>query len=51
MACIKKLTNKGVSTTPTMFENAALRMAAAVFPRATEVKTTDVDTVEGKTHR
>jgi hypothetical protein len=34
-----------------MLENAALRIAAAVFPPATEVKTTEVDTVEGNTQR
>src|ERR1700730_2785169 len=50
-ACISNVTRRGVRITPTMLEKAALRIAAAVFPPATEVKTTEVETVEGNTHK
>jgi hypothetical protein len=48
---MSKPTRRGVRITPTILEKAALRMAAAVFPPATEVNTTEVETVEGKTHK
>ena len=49
--CIRSWTRIGVRATPLIFESAALKMAAEVFPLATLVSTTDVETVEGKTQR
>jgi hypothetical protein len=34
-----------------MFESAALKIAPEVLPLATDVRTTEVETVEGNTHR
>jgi hypothetical protein len=34
-----------------MFESAALKIAPDVLPLATDVRTTDVETVDGKTHK
>ena len=51
VACISRLTRRGVRITPAILEKAALSIAAAVFPPATEVSTTEVEIVEGKTHR
>ena len=48
---MSRFTRRGVRITPAILENAALRIAAAVFPLATEVSTTEVETVEGKTHK
>ena len=48
---INSCTNNGVSTTPMMFDNAALNKAPATLPCATAVNTTDVEIVEGRTHK
>src|SRR5580704_10010601 len=51
LACINSRTNSGVNMTPRMFESAALKIAPEVLPLATDVRTTDVETVDGNTHR
>src|SRR5260370_20912929 len=51
LACINSRTSSGVNMTPKMFESAALKIAPDVLPLATEVRTTDVETVDGNTHR
>ena len=51
LACINSRTSSGVNMTPKMFESAALNIAPDVLPLATSVRTTDVETVEGNTHR
>src|SRR5689334_11730431 len=48
---IKSSTSTGVRTTPRIFDKAALNSAAAVLPRATAVSTTEVEIVDGSTHR
>src|SRR5678810_1122554 len=48
---INQCTNRGVRKTPKMFDNAALKSAAAVFPCAIAVRTTEVEMVEGSTQR
>jgi hypothetical protein len=51
LACISSRTSSGVNMTPNMLESAALKIAPDVLPLATAVRTTEVETVEGNTHR